>query len=233
MDLLFQRTARIIGEDGVNALKAATVAVFGTGGVGSYACEALGRAGVGHLIFIDKDVVDETNMNRQLVADLTTLGRNKAEIMAERVRRVNPSCDVQALVKRYNLSDDEFIPSLHADFIIDAIDDVPAKVAMAVCCWKHKIPEISSMGTGNRLHPEMLEIADIYKTRECHLARKMRKALKEARVRHLPVVYSREPAHKIIGEGYQPGSISFVPPVSGMMMAGYVIREILKKKGIQ
>ncbi|WP_370783905.1 ThiF family adenylyltransferase [Allisonella histaminiformans] len=233
MDLLFQRTARIIGEDGVNALKAATVAVFGTGGVGSYACEALGRAGVGHLIFIDKDVVDETNMNRQLVADLTTLGRNKAEIMAERVRRVNPSCDVQALVKRYNPSDDEFIPSLHADFIIDAIDDVPAKVAMAVCCWKHKIPEISSMGTGNRLHPEMLEIADIYKTRECHLARKMRKALKEARVRHLPVVYSREPAHKIIGEGYQPGSISFVPPVSGMMMAGYVIREILKKKGIQ
>ena len=233
MDLLFQRTARIIGEDGVNALKAATVAVFGTGGVGSYACEALGRAGVGHLIFIDKDVVDETNMNRQLVADLTTLGRNKAEIMAERVRRVNPSCDVQALVKRYNPSDDEFIPSLHADFIIDAIDDVTAKVAMAVCCWKHKIPEISSMGTGNRLHPEMLEIADIYKTRECHLARKMRKALKEARVRHLPVVYSREPAHKIIGEGYQPGSISFVPPVSGMMMAGYVIREILKKKGIQ
>ena len=233
MDLLFQRTARIIGEDGVNALKAATVAVFGTGGVGSYACEALGRAGVGHLIFIDKDVVDETNMNRQLVADLTTLGRNKAEIMAERVRRVNPSCDVQALVKCYNPSDDEFIPSLHADFIIDAIDDVPAKVAMAVCCWKHKIPEISSMGTGNRLHPEMLEIADIYKTRECHLARKMRKALKEARVRHLPVVYSRGPAHKIIGEGYQPGSISFVPPVSGMMMAGYVIREILKKKGIQ
>lgn len=233
MDLLFQRTARIIGEDGVNALKAAIVAVFGTGGVGSYACEALGRAGVGHLIFIDKDVVDETNMNRQLVADLTTLGRNKAEIMAERVRRVNPSCDVQALVKRYNPSDDEFIPSLHADFIIDAIDDVPAKVAMAVCCWKHKIPEISSMGTGNRLHPEMLEIADIYKTRECHLARKMRKALKEARVRHLPVVYSRESAHKIIGEGYQPGSISFVPPVSGMMMAGYVIREILKKKGIQ
>lgn len=233
MDLLFQRTARIIGEDGVNALKAATVAVFGTGGVGSYACEALGRAGVGHLIFIDKDVVDETNMNRQLVADLTTLGRNKAEIMAERVRRVNPSCDVQALVKRYDSSDDEFIPSLHADFIIDAIDDVPAKVAMAVCCWKHKIPEISSMGTGNRLHPEMLEIADIYKTRECHLARKMRKALKEARVRHLPVVYSREPAHKIIGEGYQPGSISFVPPVSGMMMAGYVIREVLKKKGIQ
>lgn len=233
MDLLFQRTARIIGEDGVNALKAATVAVFGTGGVGSYACEALGRAGVGHLIFIDKDVVDETNMNRQLVADLTTLGRNKAEIMAERIRRVNPSCDVQALVKRYDPSDDEFIPSLHADFIIDAIDDVPAKVAMAVCCWKHKIPEISSMGTGNRLHPEMLEIADIYKTRECHLARKMRKALKEARVRHLPVVYSREPAHKIIGEGYQPGSISFVPPASGMMMAGYVIREILKKKGIQ
>ena len=185
------------------------------------------------MIFIDKDVVDETNMNRQLVADLTTLGRNKAEVMAERARRVNPSCDVKSSVKLYDPTDEEFIPSLHADFIIDAIDDVPAKVAMAICCWKHKVPEISSMGTGNRLHPELLEISDIYKTSVCHLARKMRKALKEARVRRLPVVYSREPAHKIIGEGYQPGSISFVPPVSGMLMAGYVIREILKKKGIQ
>lgn len=233
MDLLYQRTARIIGEEGVRALKDATVAVFGTGGVGSYACEALARAGVGHLIFIDKDVVDETNMNRQLVADLTTLGRNKAEVMAERARRGNPSCDVKSIVKLYDPTDEEFIPSLHADFIIDAIDDVPAKVAMAICCWKHKVPEISSMGTGNRLHPELLEISDIYKTSVCHLARKMRKALKEARVRRLPVVYSREPAHKIIGEGYQPGSISFVPPVSGMLMAGYVIREILKKKGIQ
>lgn len=233
MDLLYQRTARIIGEEGVRALKDATVAVFGTGGVGSYACEALARAGVGHLIFIDKDVVDETNMNRQLVADLTTLGRNKAEVMAERASRVNPSCDVKSIVKLYDPTDEEFIPSLHADFIIDAIDDVPAKVAMAICCWKHKVPEISSMGTGNRLHPELLEISDIYKTSVCHLARKMRKALKEARVRRLPVVYSREPAHKIIGEGYQPGSISFVPPVSGMLMAGYVIREILKKKGIQ
>lgn len=233
MDLLYQRTARIIGEEGVRALKDATVAVFGTGGVGSYACEALARAGVGHLIFIDKDVVDETNMNRQLVADLTTLGRNKAEVMAERARRVNLSCDVKSIVKLYDPTDEEFIPSLHADFIIDAIDDVPAKVAMAICCWKHKVPEISSMGTGNRLHPELLEISDIYKTSVCHLARKMRKALKEARVRRLPVVYSREPAHKIIGEGYQPGSISFVPPVSGMLMAGYVIREILKKKGIQ
>mgnify|MGYP000476236443 FL=1 len=223
MDLLYQRTARIIGEEGVRALKDATVAVFGTGGVGSYACEALAR----------KDVVDETNMNRQLVADLTTLGRNKAEVMAERARRVNPSCDVKSSVKLYDPTDEEFIPSLHADFIIDAIDDVPAKVAMAICCWKHKVPEISSMGTGNRLHPELLEISDIYKTSVCHLARKMRKALKEARVRRLPVVYSREPAHKIIGEGYQPGSISFVPPVSGMLMAGYVIREILKKKGIQ
>ena len=233
MDLLYQRTARIIGEEGVRALKDATVAVFGTGGVGSYACEALARAGVGHLIFIDKDVVDETNMNRQLVADLTTLGRNKAEVMAERARRVNPSCDVKSIVKLYDPTDEEFIPSLHADFVIDAIDDVPAKVAMAICCWKHKVPEISSMGTGNRLHPELLEISDIYKTSVCHLARKMRKALKEARVRRLPVVYSRAPAHKIIGEGYQPGSISFVPPVSGMLMAGYVIREILKKKGIQ
>ena len=232
MNPIFTRTARIMGEEGVNYLATKTVAVFGIGGVGSYAAEALVRAGVGHLIFIDKDEVDITNLNRQLVADLTTVGRNKAEVMVERVHRVNPDCDAKAFPVFYRPGDEEFIQNLHADYIIDAIDDVPAKISIAEMCWKLKIPEISSMGTGNRLRPDMLQIADINKTSVCHLARKMRKELKDRRVRHLTVVYSKELPHKPIGEGHAPGSTSFVPPVSGMMMASYVIRAFLKEAGI-
>lgn len=229
MKPLYERTARIIDKAGVETLAQKTVAVFGIGGVGSYAAEALARAGVGHLIFIDKDVVDETNMNRQLVADLSTIGRPKAEVMAERALRVNPDCDVRSLVTYYKPGDSQFIADLHADFIIDAIDDVPAKVAIAEECWKQRIHEAASMGTGNRLRPEMLEIADIYKTSVCHLARKMRKELKERRVRHLTVVYSKELPRKPIGEGNSPGSISFVPPVSGMILAGIAVRYLLKE----
>ncbi len=232
MDPIYTRTARIIGESGVDFLATKTVAVFGIGGVGSYAAEALARAGVGHLIFIDKDEVDITNLNRQLVADRTTIGRNKAEIMVERAHRVNPDCDAKAYPIFFRPGDEEFIRNLHADYIIDAIDDVPAKISIAEVCWNLKIPEISSMGTGNRLRPEMLQIADINKTSVCHLARKMRKELKDRRIRHLTVVYSKELPHKPIGEGHAPGSTSFVPPVSGMMMAGYVVRALLKEAGI-
>ncbi len=232
MDPIYTRTARIISERGVDFLATKTVAVFGIGGVGSYAAEALVRAGVGHLIFIDKDEVDITNLNRQLVADRTTIGRNKAEIMVERAHRVNPACDAKAYPVFFRPGDEEFIQNLHADYIIDAIDDVPAKISIAEVCWKLKIPEISSMGTGNRLRPEMLQIADINKTSVCHLARKMRKELKDRRVRRLTVVYSKELPHKPIGEGHAPGSTSFVPPVSGMMMAGYVIRALLKEAEI-
>ena len=158
MNPAFQRTARIIGEDGVELLARKTAAVFGLGGVGSYAAEALVRAGVGHLIFIDKDRVDVSNVNRQLVADVGTLGRLKAEVMAERALRVNSDCDVQVLPVYYRPDDTSFIENLHADFIIDAIDDVPAKISIICECDRFHIPVISSMGTGNRLHPEMLEI---------------------------------------------------------------------------
>ena len=233
MDPIFVRTARIMGEEGVDFLSTKTVAVFGIGGVGSYAAEALVRVGIGHLIFIDKDVVDESNLNRQLVADRTTIGRNKAEVMVERAHRVNPNCIAEAKPVFFRPGDEDFIKDLHADYIIDAIDDVPAKLAIAEICWKMKIPEISSMGTGNRLRPEMLQIADINKTSVCHLARTMRKELKDRRVRHLTVVYSKELQHKPIAEGHAPGSPSFVPPVSGMMMAGYVVRNLLKEAGIR
>ena len=228
MNPVFQWTAQIIGEDGVELLSRKTAAVFGLGGVGSYAAEALVRAGVGHLIFIDKDSVDISNVNRQLVADVSTLGRLKADVMAERALRVNPDCDVKVLPVYYRPDDTSFIENLHADFIIDAIDDVPAKISIICECDRLHIPVISSMGTGNRLHPEMLEITDIYKTSVCHLARKIRKVLKEKRIRHLPVVYSKEVPCKIVGEDHAPGSVSFVPPVSGMMMAGYAVRKLLE-----
>ena len=179
MNPVFQRTAQIIGEDGVELLSRKTAAVFGLGGVGSYAAEALVRAGVGHLIFIDKDSVDISNVNRQLVADVSTLGRLKADVMAERALRVNPDCDVKVLPVYYRLDDTSFIENLHADFIIDAIDDVPAKISIICECDRLHIPVISSMGTGNRLHPEMLEITDIYKTKVCPLAKVMRRELKK------------------------------------------------------
>lgn len=195
--------------------------------MGSYACEALVRAGVGNLIFIDKDVVDETNINRQLVADLTTVGRIKVEVMKERAMRVNPECNVQIKAERFESGDVEFIKNLHADFIVDAIDDVAAKISMAKICEDENIPHASSMGTGNRIHPELLQIADIYKTDICPLAKKIRKELRKQRVKKLTTIYSKEKPREIIGEGNAVGSISFVPPVAGMMLAGIAIRTLL------
>lgn len=228
MESMFSRTVRIIGDAGAAKLSAASVAVFGIGGVGSYAAEALIRAGVGRLLFIDMDTVDVTNLNRQLVADLETVGRFKAEVMRERALRVNPECRAEAFVRRYLPEDWDFLPSLGADFVIDAIDDVPAKAALAEECWKLGIPEAASMGTGNRLHPEMLEIADIYRTTICPLARKFRKELKARGVPKLSVVYSRELPVKPRGGGQAPGSVSFVPPAAGMILAGMAVRHLLE-----
>lgn len=222
-----ERTARVIGEAGVEKLAGACCAVFGVGGVGSYAAEALARAGVGRLIFIDGDTVDETNLNRQLVADRTTIGRAKAEVMAERAFRVNPDCRAAAEVCFYRPGDEEFLRGLGADFVIDAVDDVPAKVSLAEACWQAGIPEASSMGTGNRLHPEMLEIADIYKTSVCPLARRMRRELRARGVPRLTAVYSKEEPHH---EGPGVGSVSFVPPAAGMILAGIAVRKLLEGK---
>lgn len=230
MNPVFQRTARVIGEENVEQLGTKKAAVFGLGGVGSYAAEALVRAGVGHLAFIDKDQVEISNLNRQLVADLSTLGRNKADVMVERARRICPDIDAESYITWFRPGDEDFILSLHADFIVDAIDDVPAKISLASICARRGIPEISSMGMGNRLHPEMVELSDIYKTSGDPLAKKMRKSLRALGVKHLPVVFSTETPRKPIGEGHTPGSTSFVPPVGGMIMAAYVVRQLLSLK---
>ncbi len=225
---VFERTARLIGEAGVARLAEKTAAVFGIGGVGSYAAEALVRAGVGRLLFIDGDVVEISNLNRQLVADLTTVGRPKAEVMAERAARVNPACRAEAVVRRYVPGDEAWLASLGADFVIDAIDDVPAKVSLAETCARLGIPEAAAMGTGFRLHPEMLEVTDIYRTSGCPLARRMRRELRQRGVERLTVVYSREvPA--AAGPG-PVGSVSFVPPAAGMILAGLAVRALLKEE---
>lgn len=230
MNPIFQREARLIGEDGVACLSRRTAAVFGLGGVGSFAAEALIRAGVGHLLLIDGDVVEASNLNRQLVAEESTLGHSKAEIMADRAQRINPACRAEVIKTFYHPGDVDFIRNLHADFVIDAIDDVPAKISIAQICSLLRVAEASSMGTGNRLHPEQLEIGDIYKTSVCPMARKIRKALKVLKVPHLTVVFSKEQPRRPIGEGHAPGSISFVPPVAGMILAGIAVRTMLAQK---
>ena len=230
MNEIFAREARLIGEDGVEWLSQKSAAVFGIGGVGSYAAEALVRAGLGRLVFIDKDTVDPTNLNRQLVAEQQTIAQAKAEIMAGRAHHVNPFCEAIPLTEYFKPGDHELLESLHVDFVIDAIDDIPAKVAIASECFRLGIPEASAMGAGNRLHPEMLQIADITETSVCPMAKKMRKELKKAGVPHLTVVYSEEPPIRPRGEGHAPGSISFVPPAAGMILAGIAVRHLLSQK---
>lgn len=229
MNPVFERTARLIGENGVARLARKAVAVVGLGGVGSYAAEALLRAGVGRLCLIDSDVVDVTNVNRQLVADLTTIGEAKASVMAARAARVNPACRAEALVRRYAPGDGEWLLSLGVDFVVDAVDDVPAKVDLAEVCARRNIPEAAALGTGYRLHPELLTVADIYSTSGCPLARRMRQELRRRGVERLTVVYSKEAPVK--GGPGPVGSISFVPPAAGMMLAGIAVRALLKEEG--
>ncbi len=236
----FSRTELLIGSDAMKQLNNANVAVFGVGGVGSAACEALARAGVGKLTLIDGDTISITNRNRQIIALKSTTGMPKAQAMAQRIKDINPNCDVKAL-KLFLTEQSQFDFSKY-DYVIDAIDTVSAKLYMICECYKLGVPIISSMGTGNKLDPTQFEVTDIYKTSVCPLARVMRKELKNRGVKKLKVVYSKEEPQKIPVERYQncledkkgtagrpvPASISFVPPVAGMILAGEVIKDIAK-----
>ncbi len=221
----FDRTERLIGKEGLERLKAAHVAVFGIGGVGGFACEALARAGVGRLTLIDFDDVDITNINRQIIALHSTVGRAKTEVMAERIADINPDCEVELLKMLYLPENADSIDLTRFDYVVDAIDNVSAKVELAVRCERLGVNIISAMGTGNKLDPTRFEVADIYKTSVCPLARVMRRELKARGVKHLKVVYSKEEAKK---DGERaPASISFVPPVAGMILASELIKQIL------
>ncbi len=231
----YSRTELLIGKAGMHNLRNASVMVFGIGGVGSHCVEALARSGVGKLILIDNDTVSLTNINRQSIAFHSTIGKYKTEVMKDRIKDIDPTIEVETY-EMFVLPDNiEELFKDTPDYIIDAIDTVTAKLALTQIAIKKEIPIISSMGTGNKLHPELFEITDISKTSVCPLCKVMRKELKARGIKKLTVLYSKEKPIDISGKetgedkGLRrqiPGSISFVPPVAGIMIAGYVIRDI-------
>ncbi len=227
----FIRSEILIGESAIEKLKAAKVIVFGVGGVGSYVCEALARGGVGTIAMVDNDTVSVSNINRQLIALSSTIGRAKVDIMAERIRDINPDCT--ALPFHIFYTKDKEIDISGYDYVVDAIDTVTSKLVLIEEASELLLPIISSMGTGNKLDPTLFEISDIFKTSVCPLARVMRHELKQRGINSLKVLYSKEepisPAE--CGDSSKrrtPGSMSFVPPVAGMIIAGEVIKDLVK-----
>ena len=235
----FMRTELLLGKQAMDRLRACRVAVFGIGGVGGHAAEAVARSGVGHIVLIDNDTVSETNINRQIIADTSTVGRMKTEVMKERLLLINPDLDVTCHGMFFSEDTKDEIDFSSLDYIIDAIDSVSSKITLILEAKKASVPIISSMGTGNKMDPTRLEVADIYKTSVCPLARVMRRELKKREVEGLEVVYSREPAIKPdekemkeliqsegVGKRQIPGSNAFVPAAAGLIMASRVIRNL-------
>lgn len=240
MEERFLRTAYVIGDDAVKKLKQAKVILFGVGGVGSFCAEALARVGVGTLTLVDPDDVSTSNINRQLIALHSTVGKNKAEVMKARIADINPEANVSAIPMFYLPENADEIDLSEYDIILDAIDTVSAKIELAVRADKLGIPMISAMGTGNKLHPEKLEATDISKTQMCPLARVMRRELKARGIEHLRVVYSTEtpvPRHADYineedmkpGAKRIPGSVSFVPSAAGLLMASEAVGVLLEE----
>ena len=227
------RTARVLGGDSIEKLKNAHVAVFGIGGVGGHLVEALARAGVGEISLFDKDDVSLSNINRQVVALHSTVGRPKVEVMAERILDINPTCIVHAHRMFYLPETADEVDLSAYDYIADAIDNMSAKIELIVRAKALNIPIICAMGAGNKVHPERFCVCDIYKTTTDPLARILRKELKARGIGSLKVVYSDEvplpmrPETLAEGERTSPGSLSFVPGVMGMVMAGEIVREIV------
>ena len=228
MDHWLNRTEYLIGENNVSKLAQAHVSVFGCGGVGSYVIEALARSGVGNLTLIDKDVVDITNINRQLIADTSTVGKPKVEVEKERLLKINPNLNITTYQMFYDASHADEILSTQFDYVVDAIDCVTSKINLVEECNKRNIPIICSMGTGNKLDPTKFEIADISKTSVCPLAKVMRKELGKRGIKHLKVVYSKEePKRFDMDNKRTPASISFVPSVAGLILASEVIKDLI------
>lgn len=231
----FSRTARLIGIPGIERLQQTRVAIFGVGGVGGFAAEALARSGIGAIDLFDSDVVSESNINRQIIALHSTLGRPKVEVMRERLSDINPEVRVEAHRLFYLPENADTVDLTQYDYIVDAVDTVAAKIELAVRSEALKIPLISAMGAGNKLDPSAFEVSDIYKTSVCPLARAMRQALKKRGVKRLKVVYSREiPIENAPGFPIEdgksrpaPGSTAFCPSVAGLIMAGEVVRDLI------
>lgn len=223
----FNREAMIIGEDAVSKLEGKHVAVFGIGGVGGFVCEALVRAGIGELTFIDRDVVDITNINRQIVALHSTIGKNKTEVMKQRALDINPSVRINTYNMFFLPETKDEIDFARFDYVVDCVDTVTGKICIIESAKAANVPVISSMGTGNKLDPKRFEVCDISKTSVCPLAKVMRKELKQRGIFDVKVVYSKEEPVDVGSRTC--GSISFVPSSAGLFIAGEVIKDLLKK----
>lgn len=231
----FSRTALLLGEKALDTLARSRVAVFGLGGVGGYVCEALARSGVGAFDLIDHDTISLTNLNRQIIAAEKTIGRSKAEVMKERILGINPEAAVRIWQCFFLPENAEEFPFSEYDYVVDAVDTVTAKIGLVMKAQSMQIPVISCMGTGNKLDPTRLKVADIYQTQMCPLAKVMRRELKKRGVKKLKVVYSDEkpirpaqsPEEKPDGRRSIPGSTAFVPPVAGLIIAGEVVRDLI------
>lgn len=229
---IFDRTRGVIGDSGLEKLKNARVAVFGIGGVGGYVAEALARSGVGSLDLIDKDVVSTTNINRQIVALHSTVGKYKTEVMKDRIADINPDCKVVEYRTFYLPENADEIDLSRYDFVVDAIDTVTAKLELAVRTKELGVPFIACLGTGNKLDPTKLEIADVSKTSVCPLARVMRRELKARGINHLTVLYSTEPPiRSTVTENGKPvpASTAFVPSAAGLIIASHVVRKLVEE----
>lgn len=231
MNSPFIRSEFLLGSKGMNKLANSTVAVFGVGGVGSYAVEALVRTGLGSIVLIDYDTIDITNINRQIHATMKTVGIPKVEAMRDRILDINPDINVKVFKEKYNINTKDILFSFRYDYVIDAIDMISSKIDLILECKKRDIPIISSMGTGNKLNPTMFKVGDIYSTKVCPLAKVMRHELRKKNIDSLKVVWSEEIPKSANLESSDlrkavPCSISFVPSVAGLIIASEVIKDI-------
>lgn len=227
----FKRTECLLGEDSLKKLKNSKVLLFGVGGVGGYIAESLIRSGIGAIGLVDNDVISVSNINRQIIALNSTLGKKKTEVMKERLNDINPDCNVYC----YNLffsPETSEINFEEFDYVIDAIDTITSKIEIIKRCKEKNIPVISSMGTGNKLLPHLLEITDISKTTTCPLARVMRKELSKRNIKNVKVIYSTEQPFNVVADEqngrHSPGSAIFVPATAGIMIASEVLRDLIK-----
>lgn len=221
------RLELIYGKNSIEELSNKKIVIAGLGGVGSYAAEAIARSFINNIILIDYDVYDITNLNRQLHSNLDTVGKYKIDVISDNIRNINK--EVNVVEHKIKLTKDNIVNIVHnnADFVIDAIDDVKAKIELIEYCYNNNINIISCMGTGNKFNPELLKITDIYKTTMCPLAKKIRTELRKRNIKKLPVIFSTEEIIK--NNTTMVGSTPFVPSVAGLMMASYVVNKILKK----
>jgi tRNA A37 threonylcarbamoyladenosine dehydratase len=227
MENQFTRTEALIGKNALNKLKTSRVAVFGIGGVGGYVAEALARVGVENIDLVDNDIVNITNINRQIIALHSTVGKDKVEVAKERILDINPGVNVKTYKIFFTPENSSDFDFSQYDYVVDAIDSITGKIELVLKSQETNTPIISSMGAGNKLNPEMFEIADIYKTSVCPLAKVMRQELKKRGVKKLKVVYSKELPIKQKGERI-PASISFVPSTVGLIMASVVVKDLIK-----